>query len=390
MGLAWEFDVLTRRNVMELIAAGALLSPLSAARLRAQGLGTDYDVVVIGAGVAGLVAAQRLAALAWEPKVLVLEARDRIGGRVHSIDRAGLVRQAELGAMFVPDPEGGEWSAVAELGLQAEALPGGRRTLVPSMTTLVRALAESSLGKVQLSSDVTDVFWRQGLVGVNYRNRGLQGAVTARRLIVTAPPTVLRQGGPVFTPALPAEKVRAMASVIASPTLSTAMLFAPEHARLRNGGDVWVSDDETLGLRASRAGKQGEVLLEAQFRGERAAVLAGQDKDLRRALALRSFGEALATLPTPADALWADDADWSDDPYSRGARLATPDDGTRLRLAESLGDTIFFAGDTTASTGGGFGLGDAFASGERVAREVAESLATDVVEDPDEPIIKPL
>lgn len=385
-----DLDVLTRRNIIELIAAGALLSPLRAARVGAQGLGTDYDVVVIGAGVAGLVAAQRLAALASEPKVLVLEARERIGGRVHSIDFPGLVRHAELGAMIVPDGETQAWPAVAELGLAAEALPDGRRTLVPSMSTLVQALAASSLGTVQLSSAVTDVFWRQGLVGVNYLNRRLKGAVTARRLIVTIPPTVLREAGPAFTPALPDTRLRAMAAVTATPTLSTAMLFAADATGLRDNAPLWVSDDDSLGLRASRAGKHGEVLLEVQFRGERAAILAGQDARMRQALALRSFGDVLERMPSVDDALWTAASDWSADPYSLGARLSTPSDATRLLLADSVGDTIFFAGDTTAATGSGFGLADAFASGERVAAEVARSLAMDVVEDPDEPIIERL
>lgn len=48
---------------------------------------TDHDVVVIGAGVAGLAAATRLRAAGRD--VLLIEAADRIGGRTHTIDVPG-------------------------------------------------------------------------------------------------------------------------------------------------------------------------------------------------------------------------------------------------------------------------------------------------------------
>src|SRR5262245_42644793 len=59
----------------------------------------DADVLVIGAGMAGLAAAARLRERGLQ--VLVLEARDRIGGRVHTV-REGLgPLPLELGAEFV-------------------------------------------------------------------------------------------------------------------------------------------------------------------------------------------------------------------------------------------------------------------------------------------------
>ncbi len=55
----------------------------------------DYDVAVIGAGLAGLAAARRLRELGRS--VVVLEARDRIGGRAVT-DRAALNTAIDLGA----------------------------------------------------------------------------------------------------------------------------------------------------------------------------------------------------------------------------------------------------------------------------------------------------
>ena len=58
-------------------------------------------VVVIGAGAAGLAAATRLAAAGVD--VVVLEARDRVGGRLHTVRPAGWPIPVELGASWVHD-----------------------------------------------------------------------------------------------------------------------------------------------------------------------------------------------------------------------------------------------------------------------------------------------
>lgn len=57
------------------------------------------DVIIIGAGAAGLAAARALCAAHQE--VLVLEARQRIGGRVFTVHNGNSVLPVELGAEFV-------------------------------------------------------------------------------------------------------------------------------------------------------------------------------------------------------------------------------------------------------------------------------------------------
>src|SRR5207245_8345243 len=59
----------------------------------------DADTIVIGAGAAGLAAARSLAGRSV--RVLVLEARDRVGGRVWSRPAARNATPAELGAEFI-------------------------------------------------------------------------------------------------------------------------------------------------------------------------------------------------------------------------------------------------------------------------------------------------
>jgi len=72
------------------------------------------DVVVLGAGVAGLAAAQAL--VDTELDVVVLEARDRLGGRVHT-DRSFAGFPLEFGAEFVHGERAPTWEWLERLGL---------------------------------------------------------------------------------------------------------------------------------------------------------------------------------------------------------------------------------------------------------------------------------
>jgi monoamine oxidase len=77
--------VLNRRKLLQGLGAGALLAGLGP---RGQAATTAPDAIVIGAGAAGLVAAKEL--MAKGISVLVLEARDRIGGRAVTDDSLGV------------------------------------------------------------------------------------------------------------------------------------------------------------------------------------------------------------------------------------------------------------------------------------------------------------
>src|SRR5215469_2891211 len=59
----------------------------------------NFDVIVIGAGVAGLAAAGKPATAGLS--VEVLEARERIGGRIFTLHESGLKFPVELGAEFI-------------------------------------------------------------------------------------------------------------------------------------------------------------------------------------------------------------------------------------------------------------------------------------------------
>lgn len=70
------------------------------------------DVIVVGAGFAGLSAARELTKRGHE--VVVLEGRDRVGGRSHTATLAGV--PVDLGATFVGPTQGAVVALAAELG----------------------------------------------------------------------------------------------------------------------------------------------------------------------------------------------------------------------------------------------------------------------------------
>ncbi len=78
-----------------------------------------YDVLIIGAGAAGLIAARTLAH-AGVPS-LILEARNRLGGRIWTV--GGRSSVAELGAEFIHGRPDATWDLIRDLNLTAYDIP---------------------------------------------------------------------------------------------------------------------------------------------------------------------------------------------------------------------------------------------------------------------------
>ena len=97
---------LSRRHILHLLGASGLVLP----HLALAQADDDLDVIVIGGGVAGLSAARALTKDGY--KVVVLEAANRLGGRLHT-DRA-LGAAVELGARWIHGPDGNPISDLAK------------------------------------------------------------------------------------------------------------------------------------------------------------------------------------------------------------------------------------------------------------------------------------
>ncbi|HEX9259732.1 MAG TPA: NAD(P)/FAD-dependent oxidoreductase [Acidimicrobiales bacterium] len=129
-------------------------------------MGDRVDVVVVGAGLAGLRAATDLVAAG--AAVVVLEARDRVGGRVLSRTE-GLAdgQHAESGAEFVDTTHAEVHALVAGLGLTLVPAPSGRdpaRRLLDHGGRLASLAACDAATGGELQRDLAR--WREACAGL--------------------------------------------------------------------------------------------------------------------------------------------------------------------------------------------------------------------------------
>jgi len=383
------------------------------------GFPSEVDVAVIGAGAAGIGAARRLRE-AGTVSTVVLEARDRVGGRVHTIAPAGfpLDRGAEwlhsadrnplspiaqrLGfSVHRRPPEWTtrlrrsgetieaeeEWIALreaqrlarhraateAEDGSLAGVLePGGRWSQLLEATSSWANGAE--LGRVSIKDYVryedSGTNWRLGegygrlfetlaeglpvvheaavsLVdhgGRAIRLETLRGAVTARRVIVTVPTSIIANEILRFDPPLP-DKLAAAAGLPLG--VDDKLFISLEGALPGIEHDIYL-----LGSTISRETMSYQVrpldrpAIYCFFGGRFAAALEREGQaamfDFAAGELARLLGggirKQMAALTSTA---------WLQDPWARGSySYALPghaDD--RAVLAAPVGDRLFFAGE---------------------------------------------
>lgn len=89
-------------------------------------MGGDADAVVVGAGFAGLAAARHLAAAG--ATVIVLEARDRVGGRTETIEVDGI--PVDIGGQWVGPGQDRLYALADELGVPTFAQPTAGDTVL--------------------------------------------------------------------------------------------------------------------------------------------------------------------------------------------------------------------------------------------------------------------
>jgi monoamine oxidase len=385
---------------------------------------SEVDVAVIGAGAAGIAAGRRLAA-AGNVSVLVLEARDRVGGRVwtveknglpldlggewlHSADRNVLARLAEENGFEIyqrrPDwttrlrnsgatlDEEHDWIAEREAHYwairraarkaedrpaSAVLVPGGRwNALFDATSTWANAVELDQLSiKDNDRYEDSGVNWRvrrgygalltaladelpvafaTPVSRLNHRGGAIvldtpRGRVTAARVIVAVPTSILAREHLAFDPVLPAK----LDAANGLPLGLADKLFMSFDGAMSDLGDAdlfMVGSTRRRETMSYQVRPFGRPLVQCFFGGEFAA---GLERDgglpamfafaIDELAALRGSDIRRHLLPLAASG-------WRADPFARGsysyAKPGHADD--RAILAAPVDQRIFFAGEAVS------------------------------------------
>jgi monoamine oxidase len=384
----------------------------------------EVDVAVIGAGAAGIGALRQLVETGWA-SVLALEARDRVGGRVHTIAPAGfpLDRGAEwlhsadrnplspiaqrLGFSVHRRPPGwtsrlsrsgetpeaeAEWLATREAQARARrkaasepvdrslasVLPaGGRWNQLLDATSTWGNGAEldrvSVKDYVRYDENSTNTNWRlregygrlfeklaEGLpvaLGtpvsrINHGGRTIRietarGTVTAARVIVTVPTSILAAEAIRFDPPLP-DKTAAAAGLPLGVDDKLFVALDGEWADVAQDGFLVGSTTrrETMSYQLRPLNRPAIYCF---FGGRFAAAMEREGEAAMFAFAADElaniFGGSIRNHISPLAS-----TAWLLDPWSRGSySYAAPGySGKRAALAAPVDDRMFFAGEATS------------------------------------------
>ena len=391
------------------------------------------DVVLIGAGGAGIAAARRL--LAAGLNIQILEARARIGGRAVT-DTATLGVPADLGAAWLHFADENPWTPLArEQGLTViEREPDWRADHHSEFERnwgLIEAAAAAGLD-VPVSSLLPDDAYRprfdgiltwfagveshqascldiaryaeshhdwavaEGLgsvlagaaaglpvqlstpvTAIDWRGPGVRvttaaGTIRARAALVTLPPSVLAAGGLHFTPALPTPLQQAFADLPLGSC--NKVFFRVDPARLPPETHHAVGNPHSARTASLALRPAGQPLVMAYFGGELSRELeaSGQLAAFAREEIARAFGTDLA-----AGLQGSLVTGWNQDPWALGSYSAARPGAAnaRLQLAEPPAPWLHFAGEASSVTHYSTLVG-AWRSGISAATQLIETLRT--------------
>ncbi|MBE2997946.1 FAD-dependent oxidoreductase [Nocardiopsis sp. HNM0947] len=387
-----------------LLGGGVLLSAAGC-----SGFGTpDWDVAVIGAGITGLSAARNL--VDHGMSAVVLEARGRIGGQVHT-DHSFTSVPVELGAGLIHGSDAYTWELVDESGADTVRVRGGsgggspietdsapldtedaasylRRMDVPESDWPPVSIDNEPLDRwsatwmhrydlfdwwsasrenhrvvdgydrvlepladgldVRLSTPVREVRRIRSGVELAAGPDGEQ-IFRAARCIIALPLGVLQTGDVRFDPPLPTSHLDAVRSLDTTDALKLVYEFDRPVFPEEPDALGWEQGADFVFWRISTgdADSGSPEVVAAWAAGAGARDLLAMDEDARFDAGLAALADVLGEeLPAPVARTTHD---WAADRYSRGAYLYVPPGAhdAPAALAEPVDGVLHFAGEPT-------------------------------------------
>lgn len=358
-------------------------------------------VLVIGAGISGLVAAYELNAAGHDVKVL--EGRDRIGGRILTLRgnfsnanfvEAGAARiqpnhnltltyAKHFGLTLVPFyPTEGLYTQVKDgektlvpidqlFGNNSAETIGNWKKFAQGTDTLPQAFADALGDKIHLGHGVTHIEQNpSGVKVICQSGRVYKGD----RVICTVPLPVL--GKISFNPSLSCAKEMAISGGYNYRAATRTFVEFPERFWEKKGlngwGIFWDRSEELWHTTWDNVGKTG--ILHSYKKGEYAHLMDTLSPEKQIATLIDEWSEILPEVKNyPLSKINTTSYSWTNDPWAKGG-WAYPTEAQETTFFDELKRTegrIHFAGDHTSITRGW--IQGALESGLRVAKEINEN-----------------
>ena len=260
-----------------------------------------------------------------------------------------------------------EWGSGTSMGASQPRPAGG-------YGPLLEGLAAEALGdgaRLRLEAVVREIRWRRGTVEMESDFLGKRFVERARQAIVTLPLGVLQAGTVRFRPPL-RDKRSALERLGSGPVIKAALWFERAFWEERSPGTAFFHAPRSAFPTFWTPLPARVPLLIAWAGGPKAERLPRLADENLIEQALRGARAVFGRIPPLAAALVHD---WRRDPFARGAYsyVLVDGEGAREKLAESVADTLYFAGEATDTAGEAGTVAGALQSGVRAARQLLEA-----------------
>jgi monoamine oxidase len=252
--------------------------------------------------------------------------------------------------------------------------------------------------RINMDTVVERVEWERGRVSVSVSEKSSAAEIKSRMAIVTLPLGVLKSGAVEFSPALETKR-EALEKLAVGHVIRVVLRFRERFwdtlqpgvhgdgrdasATVRDAGAALAdmrflfTDDEWFPTWWSTMPRRAPVLV-AWAPASAAEKLSGRGEQFQVKRALQSLSEHLPVSRERLQQLLERGFvhDWQADPFARGAYSYVCAGGGKAeqQLAESIEQTLYFAGEAT-DTNGYFGtVHGAIASGYRAAEEILQGV----------------